>query len=941
LLVTKEKAMLIKLWAKKLSNQGMADSSFHPLFFHMLDVACVTECLWQFALERGFRKEISARLNLKEEQTGNWLAFWAGLHDLGKASPAFQGKWQEGWESLGPELRLRKLPSNPLPHGILSAAFIPELLTKRFPIFPRNLADGLGRALGGHHGTFPRSGDLKGINKDQCGGGNWKEVRRELFYQFAGQFRLEDADVLGNNPDHSFFLLLAGLVSVADWIGSNSNFFQFADADIDPKRYAVQARYNALNALQTLGWLGWHPLTDFPKMEDLFPAIKKYGLRPLQETTVRLAEKLTEPGLVILEAPMGEGKTEAAMYLADRWAVSLGQRGCYFALPTMATSNQMFSRVKEFLQDRYPDDLVNFQLLHGHAALSAEFQLLQKKGARLFAPTDIDAEEQQGSGRPPAEVAASEWFTYRKRGLLAPFGVGTVDQALLAVLKTRHFFVRLFGLSGKTVIVDEVHAYDAYMMKLLERLLEWLAACGCAVVLLSATLPGERRQALVKAFARGLGRDDTSLKMPERPYPRLTWVSRTSDDIEVEPFVASSQFSRTIRYEWVNGAIPPGTGQVFKLGERLQEALADGGCAAVICNTVGGAQEVYRALKPFFPDQDTADGQPELSLFHARYLYEDREQREGQALRRFGKPSDPKVKRPCRAVLVATQVIEQSLDLDFDLMVTEMAPVDLLLQRVGRLHRHLRLRPPGLVSPQLWITSPDLSDGIPDFGKGTEWVYERHILLRSWLALKDRSSVAIPGEVEELIEAVYGDGRPPEGLSSLLAQDWEESWKDLQGDLERDSAEARFRYILPPYYEDDILEDRNPELDEDSPEIHQSLQAATRLGDPSISLICLYGDERKVTLDIDGHNLANLEEKPSKEATLALMRRSVSLSYRGLAPWLTGNAERPAGWEKHPLLCRCRLLRLDKNHSWRGGEYKLRVDPEEGVIITKPGREVV
>jgi CRISPR-associated endonuclease Cas3-HD len=197
--VTKEKAMLIKLWAKKLSNQGMADPSFHPLLCHMLDVAAVTECLWQSALERGFRKEISARLNLKEEQTGNWLAFWAGLHDLGKASPAFQGKWQEGWESLGPELRLRKLPNNPLPHGILSAAFIPELLTRRFPIFPRNLADRLGRALGGHHGTFPRSGDLKGINKDQCGGGNWKEVRRELFYQFAGQFTLE-ADILSGDP---------------------------------------------------------------------------------------------------------------------------------------------------------------------------------------------------------------------------------------------------------------------------------------------------------------------------------------------------------------------------------------------------------------------------------------------------------------------------------------------------------------------------------------------------------------------------------------------------------------------------------------------------------------------------------------------------------------------------------------------------------------------
>ncbi|MCX5887978.1 MAG: CRISPR-associated helicase Cas3' [Deltaproteobacteria bacterium] len=925
------------LWAKYRTGER----NFHPLLFHLMDVAAVTECLWQSVLERQFRKEVSARLGLTTEQAGKWLAFWAGLHDLGKASPAFQGKWKAAWDHLDPELRKRKLPNDPLPHGILTAAFVPELLTERFPGFPRTLADGLGRALGGHHGNFPRSGDLRDINKDQRGGGKWKEVRRELFRQFAGQFRLDEAGVLEDDPEHSFFLLLAGLVSVADWIGSNQNFFQFADADLDPKKYAVQARDNALNALKTLGWLGWRPLTDFPKMGDLFPAIKKYGLRPLQETTVHLAKKLTEPGLVIIEAPMGEGKTEAAMYLADRWSVALGQRGCYFALPTMATSNQMFSRVKEFLQDRYPDELVNFQLLHGHAALSAEFQLLREKGARLFAPTEIDAEEKLVPGRPVPEVMAAEWFTYRKRGLLAPFGVGTVDQALLAVLKTKHYFVRLFGLAGKTVIVDEVHAYDAYMMKLLERLLEWLAACGCSVVLLSATLPGARRLALVKSFIRGLGRDDTTLNLPDRPYPRLTWMSRTSWDVEVECFEASTQFSRTIRYEWVNGAIPPETGQVFALGASLQEALAGGGCAAVICNTVGRAQELYRALKPFFPGDDAGDGQPELSLFHARNLYKDREKREGQALRRFSKPSEPKVQRPHRAVLVATQVIEQSLDLDFDLMVTEMAPVDLLLQRSGRLHRHERTRPPGLERPQLWIISPDLVDEAPNFGKGTEWVYDRHILLSSWLILKDRSAVAIPADVEDLIEAVYGEGDPPENLSLLLVQAWKESLKDLRDDLERDAVEARFRYILPPYYGDDILEDHNPELEEDAPEVHQSLQAATRLGDPSISLICLYGDEGKVTLEIDGHNLVNLEEKPSNEAVLALMRRSVSLSHRGLVPWLIRNAERPPGWEKHPLLCRCRLLRLDKNHSWRGDGYELRVDPEEGVIITKPGKEVV
>jgi len=349
---------------------------------------------------------------------------------------------------------------------------------------------------------------------------------------------------------------------------------------------------------------------------------------------------------------------------------------------------------------------------------------------------------------------------------------------------------------------------------------------------------------------------------------------------------------------------------------------------------VGLAQKLYRALKPYFPDLDVADSKPELGLFHARYLYGDREKREEQALQRFGKPGETKVRRrPHRAVLVATQVIEQSLDLDFDLMVTEMAPVDLLLQRAGRLHRHKRKRPPGLETPRLWIIAPDFTYEVPDFGQGTEWVYERHILLRSWLALKDRQKIGIPSEVEDLIEAVY-DEDSPSALPPALAQDWEKSRKVLQKDLEYDAAQAQFRYILPPYYRDDILEDR-AELKEDAPEVHQSLQAVTRLADPSVSVICLYKVDQQVSMDREGRNLVSLEEKPSKDAALDLLYHSVNLSHRVLAPWLIRHGDSPSSWQKHPLLCRSRLVLLDDNHAWQGGGFELRLDPEEGMVISR------
>ena len=199
--------------------------------------------------------------------------------------------------------------------------------------------------------------------------------------------------------------------------------------------------------------------------------------------------------MVIIEAPMGEGKTEAAMYLADRWASTYGVDGMYFALPTQATSSQMFSRIRSFLEGRYKGETVQMQLLYGHASLSAEFQRMRRDSHRVLSPRYGDAEDVGQSG----EVIAADWFTCRKRGLLSPFGVGTIDQALLAVLRTGHFFVRLFGLSQKTVVIDEAHAYDVYMTTLLERLLEWLGALGSPVVLLSATLPRNRRQALLSA----------------------------------------------------------------------------------------------------------------------------------------------------------------------------------------------------------------------------------------------------------------------------------------------------------------------------------------------------------------------------------------------------------------------------------------------------------
>jgi CRISPR-associated endonuclease/helicase Cas3 len=692
----------------------------------------------------------------------------------------------------------------------------------------------------------------------------------------------------------------------------------------------------AREALGELRWLNWPAPADPAKFEDLFPKLKG-KLRDLQSVSVDLAEQLTTPGIAIVEAPMGEGKTEAAIFLADHWNAALKQRGCYFALPTQATSNQMFGRVRDYLAGRYADSRVLLQLLHGHAALSAEFETLLKEGAKPNLALQLDGvhDEQINQGDCcAANVAAAEWFTYRKRGLLAPFGVGTVDQALMAALQTKHVFVRLFGLAHKTVIIDEVHAYDAYMSALLERLLSWLAALKSPVVLLSATLPKKRRDALIKAYQSGLGASQAVYANDaEDRYPRITWATELAGG--VRRLQTSAQNSRSLNLRLVNG-------DILKLAEQLQEALKVGGCAAVICNTVRRAQEVYEALKPFFPGK-ADDGLPVLDLLHARYLFKDRADRETRTLIRFGKSETEvtdrdgrthKVRRPKCAVLVSTQIIEQSLDLDFDLMVTELAPVDLMLQRAGRLHRHQRdesERPPTLRQPQLWISAPTIGDdGLPDFGVN-KLVYDEHILLRSWLEVKDGEPIAIPDNIEDLIEAVYNADRYC--LQESLTVHWQETKDKMLKKLQKKEAKAKPVRILPPW-DEELLEDFNRELNEDNPEKHKSLQALTRDDEtPSVSVVFLTQEEA---------GRVPLKQKPHLSAARFLLERSVSINNYGAVEALLDKDRKdstPAVWRDYAMLRHHKLVIVDAEGKQQIKDHLFQVHPELGIVINKLSQE--
>jgi len=919
-------------WAK-WSRETRTAGSYHPALCHLVDVAMVAEAMWQEVLPSPWKERMAAALETDIPSAERWVAFWAGLHDIGKVSPGFQLQLQQSnriaHELVTQRLRRQGLPWRQVdwvPHGTVSAKALRTLLCRQYGA-SQGLADAVAIAIGGHHGLFPSYSDLKQLPSDGVGDGAWHDARAFCMAQLAEAISLPPAPAV-TALDHPSAMALAGLISVADWIGSTTTFFMHAAPDardvpvIDVSAYRDHARVQAGRALRALGWTGWTPSRDALSFRQLFPGITT--LRPLQETTQEIASELDGPAVVVIESPMGEGKTEAAMYLADHWTATLGQRGIYFALPTQATSNSMFERVRDFLERRYPRDVVNLQLMHGHAALSQTLRELQEQWQGLLEPESLYG------GRTTADmtkggVVAAEWFSANKRAMLAPFGVGTVDQALLGALQIMHVFVRLFGLSTKTVIVDEVHAYDTYMSTLLERLLTWLGALGATVVLLSATLPKRRRDALVAAYAQGAGWTDPSFNEGAR-YPRITWASASGHG---ERQTAVSNLNhRTARLEWVPSTMPaPGERTSFPLGERLHALLADGGCAAVICNTVARAQRVYAALKPYFPGL-ASDNEIMLDLLHARYPHEMRTERETRVLSRFGKGGT----RPECAVVVATQVIEQSLDLDFDVMFTDLAPVDLVLQRIGRLHRHLRPRPATLATPLLVVTQPELHEAdIPSFDPGDEAVYDAHVLLRSYRELSQLSTLVIPDDIERLVEAVYGDRECPADAPPEFQTRWEQTLAGLVRARANEEQQAKNRYIKLPTLEGPLFELVKQPREEDAPELSPALQALTRLAEPSVTVVCLAGTAEQPLLRPGGPPAA-VHRKPTQAEVEALLSRSVNLTDKRVV-WHLLEQQPPTAWSETTLLRNHRALHFDANGAVTLGRWRIRLDPELGIVV--------
>ncbi len=943
-----------QLWAKTNRDDPSPDD-YHALALHLVDVAAVAYQLWLTATSPYRRQQWGVDLGADEDMAGRWLAFLAGCHDLGKASVTFQ--------RLDP-IQMRRVvgasrgtisdypPATKIPHGQVTAAELRAILQRRFGM-SRGAARRMAVIAGGHHGRFPsaihvRDGSIEHDPKS-VGQGAWESWRESLIDYLAKAIGLPQTlpeSLRIRTLKYPAAIRLGGFISLSDWIGSDEDFFPLTTmVPLDAVEAFVNSTAQAQRALQHHGWLAPSVAIPSGTITDTFPWLTEpFGG---QLAAMRLFDKIDGPGIAVVEYPMGWGKTEIALWAAARWAERDGIDGFYVAMPTRTTSDQLFSRASDLFGLHHGPDAVrpNLRRISGLTPLSTSQKSDRTEPAGDPSLGDTVAWDMVPASWKTRETASdferlrrSTWFEQRNRGLLARYGVGTVDQAMLGVLKARHHFVRLEGLAGKTVIFDEVHSYDVFMATIVDELIRWLGTLGSPVVILTATLPWNRTLELIEAYRRGAGWPERQIE--HQPYPRLT--IRDERDLCSQHIDVADEDRRTVALRRLTSPLGDDLVMWQDVATRLGERLANGGTAAVVCNTVSQSQDAYRALCTVFPKD-------ELTLFHARFRRRERRGIQEKVLSTFGRSAhddhsgSPDRICPRRHVVVATQVIEQSLDLDFDLMVSMFCPTDLLLQRSGRLHRHKRTRckrPRSVAAPELWVTGfTDGPNGAgPYFHRGSEAVYGRYPLLRSWWALRDHDQIVVPNDIEPLIEATYApDHDAP--TDPVLLEDWEQSRSAFEKRSVADEIEGR-KSLIPELDHDDPDADRDvfraaqamATSAEDLPPDVRQAGIHTRLGPPSIDVVILTHDEPE-SLRISA--TATTIRRPTDATIEELVERIVGISLRG-AVRILSELKTPPSWDRIPTLRHARSIILDEHASRSLADgYTIGLHPQLGITLER------
>lgn len=866
----------------------------YPLVCHLLDTASAAQVLTERMLPRSLATAVSSHAGLGAEEWVETVRVLAGWHDVGKASCGFQNldssacpMWARGSRD---SVRARG-------HALAGA----WLTWDRLEHLPTRTRSRLAQIIGGHHGRIPLL-DLHHLEAwggaaqvDENPSGELDEARGWLWDTLDGTVGTLPEVVM---PTPAASIALA-VVVLADWVASDEALIREHQSALEtegfePSQHHRRALQLAESYVDAAGLVA-PKRRRLPEPGDLIEG-NEPTWRSLQ-ASIDNSFCPTGPGIAVVCAPTGEGKTEAALIAAAKFSSASDRHGMFFAMPTVATAEGLHDRLRKCIEKLAPDgELPILRRVHSQA---------------LLADCDVSAAVSNDSA---TMRAAASWMRGTRKSLLAPFGVGTIDQVLLGALRGKHSPLRILGAATGVLIVDEVHALDPYMRKLLCRAVEWLAALGAPVVILSATLPPKRVRELMLAYQEGCGFSG-DVPVTLEGYP--SWVAWTATD-----GCSGEQAEPSRRWDL---QVAINTVERRQTTQHIAEAAlraskSDGGrCVLVVRSTVAAAQETYQAIRGL--DQSLVHGES-VEIVHSRLPRGDRQRRADVILKRLGNDLS---QRPERLIVVATQVVEQSFDVDFDMLITDPAPLAALLQRAGRVRRH---RTPAVGEHvSVAVVWP-----LDQRGEPSHWspIYSRADLMGAFACITSAGTastltVRVPDDIPTIVERAdveadetfdFADEDAADAADATLAQ-------LVRIDAEKSLAS---NWAIPPPKPDAPLHQLTGHLDTD--ETHPGTRHQAR---STLILPC--------TSTPDGWHLADgaviesePRQRPSLEAIRAVFEQSIPVSYPN--PGWAGELRQLAGaWDRTPV-AQAQILDVSDGPC-RIGEWSLHVDSEAGLIISK------
>ena len=879
------------LWGK---SAGLAEP--YPLLSHLLDTSGAARAILEVVLPPSLLSMIG---ELAGTAAGEWkqaVSVLAGWHDIGKATCGFQNldrsacpQWAVG-HSDAPDAGH---------HAMIGAHLAWDKLQGRAA---RDKSRAV-QIIGGHHGIVPA---LNAHELDAWGGAGMvdRNPPAELIAARSALWEILDGTV-GELPDLPMptpaASMALAIVVLADWTASSASFItaqqEYPPAERDPAEHMDRARKIAVSFLGDAG-LACPPARKRLAPDELFGVPDgKAKWTPLQAD---LDERFSPsgPGIAVICAPTGEGKTEAALIAAEKFGIASGRPGLFFAMPTIATAEGLHERLSHWLHaSSLGDQHTDIRRVHSQSLLY----------------------EEQGGGsvsqdRTAAGVAA-QWMAGTRKALLAPFGVGTIDQVLLGALRAKHSPLRMLGAAMGTLVVDEAHSLDPYMQKLLCRAIEWLGTLGTPVIILSATLPPAQASELFRAYQSGVGRK-ASAERDDRllaGYP--AWAAWTAAD------------------GWTSGqAEPRNTWQLnisiqtcqqpeldTEIARRAVAASRPTGCVLVVRSTVADAQATYRAIKQADP---TLDPGYSVDIIHSRMAHGTRRERTGRLLDLFGpNPAD----RPERMILVSTQVVEQSFDTDFDILITDPAPLPALLQRAGRVRRHRQSEPGEFRRVEvLW---PTAVDGSPNTSSP---IYSQADLMGAHACITqadtaDEITINVPEDVPELIAQADIESEARFQFAEDTAEEAAEATLVQLVRIDVDRSFATKWAICPPR-PDEPLTELTGSLDTDETHPGTRHQADSVLVIPTEPVA---GGWKLPTVGLLDAKPALL---PATADVRAVFDEAISVSYPNHS-WAKALPSLGGAWDRTPV---AGGLLLDPTAGEAGiGGYRLTTDQEVGMEIRR------